>query len=64
MIEQKPRGRPRLYDGPPVSVRLPSTLHDALSVEALRRQMDLSELIRERLAYFVSQKAQRQTSLA
>lgn len=44
------RGRPRQFDGPPVSVRLPSLLHDALSREALRRQKDLSEVIREKLS--------------
>jgi len=50
-------GRPREFDGPPVSVRLPAPLHDALSREALRRGADLSDVIRERLAMprFVSQ---------
>ena len=50
-------GRPREFDGPPVSVRLPAPLHDALSREALRRGADLSDVIRERLAIprFVSQ---------
>jgi hypothetical protein len=49
--ERKPRGRPRLFDGPPVSVRLPSQLHDELSREALKRRRDLSDIIRERLSY-------------
>lgn len=42
-------GRPRQFDGTPVSVRLPATLHDALSREALRRDVELSTVIRERL---------------
>ena len=51
-------GRPREFDGPPVSVRLPADLHDALSREALQRRVDLSDVIRERLTSapgFVSQ---------
>jgi hypothetical protein len=44
------RGRRREFDGTPVSVRLPSALHDALSREAIRQQRDLSDVIRERLA--------------
>jgi hypothetical protein len=43
------RGRPREFDGTPVSVRLPSTLHDDIVREALRRGLDVSEVIRERL---------------
>jgi predicted HicB family RNase H-like nuclease len=42
-------GRPKQFDGDPVSVRLPSHLHDALSVEALRRSVSLADVIRERL---------------
>lgn len=43
-------GRPRRFDGTPVSVRLPKALHDALSLEAIQRDKDLSDVIRERLA--------------
>lgn len=46
----KRRGRPRRFDGTPISVRLPRELHDGLSVEAIRRGVDLSDVIRERLA--------------
>jgi len=56
-VSEKPRGRPREFDGTPVSVRLPATLHDALSREALRQQRDLSDVIRTGLSVFVSQKA-------
>ena len=42
-------GRRREFDGTPVSVRLPAGLHDALSREAIRRGLALSELIRRRL---------------
>jgi hypothetical protein len=51
------RGPKKRFDGPPVSVRLPADLHDALSREALRRDVDLSVVIRERLtaANLVSQ---------
>jgi hypothetical protein len=42
--------RPREFDGPPVSVRLTTDLHDALSLEAIRRGVDLAKVIRERLA--------------
>jgi hypothetical protein len=54
----KTRGRPKLFDGPPVSVRLPSAAHDALSHEALERRITVADVIRERLgvATFVSQK--------
>lgn len=44
------RGRPKEFDGTPVSVRLPASLHDALSREALRRGEDLAVIIRERLS--------------
>jgi len=44
------RGRPLEFDGTPVSVRLPAALHDDLSREALRRDVDLSQVIRERLS--------------
>jgi hypothetical protein len=49
-------GRPREFDDV-VSVRLPATVHDALSREAVRRGVDLSDVIRERLTRpsFVSQ---------
>lgn len=50
-------GRPREFDGTPVSVRLPKHLHDDLSREAIREDRKLSEVIRERLdRHFVSQK--------
>lgn len=52
-------GRRRQFDGPPVSVRLPAALHDDLAREAIRRQVDMASVIRERLAQagFVSQNA-------
>lgn len=46
-------GRPHEFDGI-VSVRLTKDLHDTLICEALRRDIPLSDLIRERLT-FVSQ---------
>lgn len=49
-MDKKRRGRPREFDGTPVSVRLPKELHDALSREALRKDERLSDLIRKRLA--------------
>lgn len=45
----KRRGRPREFDGTPVSVRLPATLHDEMSREAVRRGKPLADVIRERL---------------
>jgi hypothetical protein len=60
---ERRRGRPREFDGTPVSVRLPSALHDAMSREAIRRGVDLSDVIRERL--FVSQNSiEAETSVA
>ncbi len=56
-MSDKPIGRPREFDGTPVSVRLPATLHDALSRVAIHQQRDLSDVIRAGLAAFVSQKA-------
>jgi hypothetical protein len=62
---ERRRGRPRLFDGTPISVRLPRALHDAISLEAIRRGVDLAVVIRERLArndadpHFVSQNARR-----
>ena len=44
-----PRGRPRQFDGPPVSIRLPASLHDALAREAIDRSVDMAAVIRERL---------------
>jgi predicted HicB family RNase H-like nuclease len=41
--------RPREFDGI-VSVRLTKELHDQLAREAIRREKDLSDVIRERLA--------------
>jgi hypothetical protein len=54
---QRKRGRPREFDGT-VSVRLPADLHDDMSREAFRRDIDLSDVIRERLSrpVFVSRK--------
>jgi hypothetical protein len=43
------RGRPRKFDGTPVSVRLPKDLHDALSLDAIRQGEQLSVVIREYL---------------
>jgi predicted HicB family RNase H-like nuclease len=51
----RPVGRPHEFDQT-VSVRLTTALHDTLSLEALHRDMTLSDLIRERLEVdFVSQ---------
>lgn len=51
---EKPRGRPRTLVGTaaavPVSVRLPTRLHDRLAVESLRRHVSLAHVLRERLA--------------
>ncbi len=58
------RGRPREFDGTPVSVRLPKALHDSLSREALHARRDLSDVIRDRLSNNVSQKPQRLDSTA
>lgn len=61
MSEQNRGGRPKQFDGTPVSVRLPAALHDALSRDALRRGVELSTVIRERLTTtggFVSQNPQ------
>jgi hypothetical protein len=53
-MSDRQRGRPRLFREPPVSVsvRIPVPLHDALSIEAVRRGVDLSAVIRERLDHF------------
>lgn len=60
------RGRPREFDGLPVSVRLPAALHDDICREAIHRRVGKADVIRERLAYrnFVSQKlTHRRTAL-
>lgn len=55
--------RPKLFDGPPISVRLPARLQDDLCREALRREVDLAQVIREGLSRYVSQNLQQaQTS--
>ena len=55
----KARGRPKEFEAL-VSVRLPGALHDDLSREAIRRHVDLADVMRERLAgNSVSQKSQR-----
>jgi hypothetical protein len=52
----KRRGRPRQFDGPAVSVRLPQVLYDELSLAAIRQHTELSRVIRQRLdGNFVSQ---------
>lgn len=43
------RGRPKLFTGAPISVRLTPELHDRLSIEAIRREVTLADVIRERL---------------
>jgi len=48
--DRRKPGRPKEFDGTPVSVRLPKDLHDALSRESLRRGDDLSDVIRKRLS--------------
>lgn len=56
------RGRPKKFDGTPVSIRLTSAMHDALSREALARRKELSEVIRERLSVSQNRKAEQQPS--
>jgi hypothetical protein len=58
-MSERQRGRPREFDGPPVSIRLPATLHDELSREAVQRRVDLSDVIRERLDHFRISKVDR-----
>lgn len=49
-------GRPRQFDGTPVSVRLPKALYTTLTRTALQERRGLSDVIRERLQQgFVSQ---------
>jgi 5-methylcytosine-specific restriction endonuclease McrA len=51
-----PRGRPKEFDSI-LSVRLPAELHEAVVVEALKRRVDVSDVVRECLASkFVFQK--------
>jgi len=45
----RPRGQPREFDGS-LSVRLTKRLHNELAVEAVRRHIDMSDVIRERLS--------------
>jgi len=54
--EVRRRGRRRQFDGPPVSVRLPRDLYDALTREAQESRKDLAVVIRKGLRNFVSQK--------
>lgn len=54
--------RPKLFDGPPISVRLPADLQDALCREALRRDIDLAQVIRERLSFVSRNVVQSQTA--
>ena len=55
--------RPKQFDGPPIQVRLTAAQQDELCIEALRRDIPMSQLIRERLGFTVSQnKPQAQTS--
>jgi len=56
----RPVGRPKQFDEV-VSVRLPKRLHDTLSREAIRRDVELSDVIRERLN-FVSQNSRQKHS--
>lgn len=55
--------RPKQFDGPPISVRLPADLQDELCREALRRDVDVAAVIRERLG-FVSRNAMQAQSAA
>jgi hypothetical protein len=43
------RGRPKLWDSK-VSFRLPSDLHDKVCREATSKDIDVSDVIRERLS--------------
>ncbi len=45
----KKRGRPREFDGPPVSIRLTKQTYEKLATEAFERRKELSAVIRERL---------------
>ncbi len=49
MSAKKKIGRPREFDGPPVSVRITQETYDRLASEAFDRRKELSEVIRERL---------------
>jgi len=54
--------RPKQFDGPPISVRLPAILQDDLCREALRRDVDLAQVIRERLSFVSQNLIQAQTA--
>ncbi len=54
--------RPKLFDGSPICVRLPADLQDDLCREALRRDVDVSRVIRERLCFVYQNVTQSQTS--
>ncbi len=54
--------RPKEFDGTPVSVRLPARLHDDLAREAIRRDVDMSDVIRERLAFRITKPVSEATS--
>lgn len=49
-MSEKKRGRRKQYDGPPVSLRVTKQMYDDLCAEALRRRIDMTEVMRERLA--------------
>lgn len=52
MSESK-RGRPKEFDGL-ISVRLTRELHNDLTLEALRRGIDVADVVRERLSRPIS----------
>ncbi len=54
--------RPKQFDGPPICVRLPADLQDDLCREAIRRDVDVSLVIRERLSFVYRNTHQSQTS--
>lgn len=54
--------RPKEFDGTPISVRLTAKLQDELCREALRREVDVAVVIRERLSFVYQNLPQAQTS--
>jgi hypothetical protein len=58
--ERRRRGRPRIGDQ--VRVRFPDALLDEMCREAIRREVDVTEIVRERCANFKAHKSQPATS--
>ena len=54
--------RPKQFDGSPISVRLTAAQQDDLCREALRRDVDVAYVIRERLGFVYQNATQSQTA--